>query len=53
METALIVLYVFIVASWVIPTFIKSEKHKGIVRLSLSAIALGIWIGHIVTKYLP
>ena len=50
MEIAIIVGWVILILSWIIPSFIKDLKTKGIVACSLSALAIGIFVGHLLDK---
>lgn len=50
METSIIVGWSFLISSLVIPYFIRDSSKKRLVGLTLSAIALGIFIGHLLTK---
>jgi hypothetical protein len=50
MEMAIIVGWVFLISSWVVPSFIKDVSKKRFTGISLSAIALGVFIGHLLTK---
>ena len=50
MEIATIVGWVILILSWIIPSFIKDLKIKGIVACSLSALATGIFVGHLLDK---
>ena len=51
METALIVGWVILISSWIVPSFIKDVLKKRFVGLSLSALATGIFIGHLLNKF--
>ena len=37
-----------LIASWVVPKFIKNQEIKTIVGVVLSAIATGIFVGHLI-----
>jgi hypothetical protein len=50
MEMSIIVGWVFLISSWVVPYFIKDEAKKRFTGTTLSSIALGIFIGHLLTK---
>jgi hypothetical protein len=47
MEITMIVGWVFLISSWVVPFFIKDVSKKRLVGLGLSAIATGIFIGYL------
>ena len=49
MEIAIIVGWVFLILSWIIPLFIKNLLKKRFVGMSLSGLATGIFIGHLLT----
>lgn len=49
MEIAIIVGWVFLILSWIIPPFIKNLLKKRFVGMSLSALGTGIFIGHLLT----
>jgi hypothetical protein len=49
MEIAGIVGWVVLISSLVIPYFIRDASKKRLVGLSLSALATGIFIGHLLT----
>ncbi len=46
----MIVGWVFLISSWVIPSFIRDASKKRFAGITLSAIALGIFIGHLLTR---
>jgi uncharacterized membrane protein YczE len=48
-EIAVIVGWVILISSWIIPSFIKDSHKKRTVGLALSALATGIFIGHLLT----
>ena len=48
-EIAVIVGWLVLISSWLIPSFIKDLSKKRIVGLSLSALATGIFIGHLLS----
>ena len=48
-EIAVIVGWVILISSWIIPSFIEDLFKKRLVGLSLSALATGIFIGHLLT----
>jgi type III secretory pathway component EscT len=48
-EIAVIVGWVILISSWILPSFIKESSKKTFVGLSLSALATGIFIGHLLT----
>jgi predicted PurR-regulated permease PerM len=48
---AIIVGWVFLVLSWIIPAFIKDFVIKRIVGITLGAVAVGVFIGAILEKY--
>ena len=50
MEMSIIVGWVFLISSWIVPSFIKDDVKKRSTGMSLSAMALGIFIGHLLTK---
>jgi uncharacterized membrane protein YczE len=50
MEMSIIVGWVFLISSWVVPYFIKDVSKKRYTGTLLSAIALGIFLGHLLTK---
>jgi hypothetical protein len=50
MEIATIVGWVILILSWVIPSYIKDLKTKRIVGCSLSALAVGVFVGHLLDK---
>jgi len=47
METSIIVGWSFLISSLVIPYFIRDASKKRIAGITLSAIALGIFIGQL------
>jgi hypothetical protein len=49
MEIAVIVGWLVLISSWIIPSFIKESLKKTFVRISLSALATGIFIGHVLS----
>jgi hypothetical protein len=48
-EIAVIVGWLVLMSSWIIPSFIKESFKKTFVRISLSALATGIFIGHVLS----
>jgi putative copper export protein len=50
MEIAVIVGWVVLILSWIVPPFIKDTLKKRFVGMVLSALAVGIFIGHILCK---
>ena len=48
-EIAVIVGWLVLISSWIIPSFIKDSSKKTFVSLSLSALATGIFIGHLLS----
>ena len=48
-EIAVIVGWVVLISSWILPSFIKDLSKKTLVSLSLSALATGIFIGHLLS----
>lgn len=50
MEISIIVGWIVLILSWIIPSFIKNLKTKRIVGCSLSALAVGIFVGHLLDK---
>ena len=50
MVISIIVGWVFLISSLVVPYFIKDVSKKRLTGITLSAIALGIFIGHLLTK---
>jgi hypothetical protein len=49
MEIAVIVGWLVLISSLLIPPFIKESSKKTLVGLSLSALATGIFIGHLLS----
>lgn len=49
MEIAVIVGWLVLISSWILPSFIKDLSKKTFVSLSLSALATGIFIGHLLS----
>lgn len=47
----LLIGWVFLIASWVIPRFIKDEKKSNLVGIILSAFATGIFMGIILINF--
>jgi hypothetical protein len=50
MEIAVIVGWGILISSWIVPPFIKDTLKKRFVGIALSALALGIFIGHILCE---
>lgn len=50
MEIATIVGWVVFILSLIVPSFIKDLNTKRIVGCSLSALATGIFVGHLLDK---
>jgi hypothetical protein len=50
METATIVGWVFLILSFILPSFVKDDTRKRILGASLNALALGVFIGHLLGK---
>lgn len=48
MAVSFFVGWAILIASWVVPAFIKEEKNKSAIGLILSALATGIFVGHLV-----
>jgi hypothetical protein len=51
MNVTFIVGWIFLIASWVVPLFIKEKKDKHFTGIALSAIATGIFLGHLLESY--
>jgi hypothetical protein len=49
-EIAVIVGWVILISSWIIPSFIEDLFKKRLVGLSLTTLATGIFIGHLLTN---
>lgn len=47
MKTAILVGWIFLILSWIIPQFIEDKDKKILIGIILSALALGIFIGHL------
>jgi hypothetical protein len=50
MKIAMIVGWIFLISSWVVPSFIKDVSKKRLVGLGLSAIATGIFMGYLLEQ---
>jgi hypothetical protein len=51
MEVAVIVGYILLVASWIVPAYIKDLENKRLMRMILSALAAGVFAGHLLTTW--
>lgn len=49
MKTATLVGWIFLILSWIIPQFIEDRNKKSLIGVILSALALGIFIGHLLS----
>ena len=50
METTFFIGWVFLIASWIVPSFIKDQVIKRFTGAVLAALATGIFIGHLLDK---
>lgn len=50
MHISIIVAWLVLILSWILPPFIKDVSKKRLVGLSLSALATGIFIGILLTN---